>query len=226
VSWRDELPVPDRDPGAVREAAEDILSRPEYRERGKSLIDRVNEWLGEAMGDLLELVGLGGGAVSAAVAYLFLLGLVVGVGFLVWWAVRSFAGGGGGTHRSAGEPVIVETDEHRSSRDWRSEAERHEAEGRWRDGLLCRYRSLVVDLVEREVIPDQVGRTAGEYVADVRRHHPEGAAAFTAATDLFEGVWYGGADAGPAERDRFVGLAADVLAARDATAGREVGVGS
>jgi hypothetical protein len=71
---------------------------------------------------------------------------------------------------------------------------------------------LVGELAQRDVIPDLVGRTAGEYVRDVGRTCPPAAAAFRAATELFEAAWYGGAATGPAERDRFVQLAGDVLA--------------
>ncbi|HMG45777.1 MAG TPA: DUF4129 domain-containing protein [Acidimicrobiales bacterium] len=212
--WLDDLPVPREDPGTVRDLAEEILSRPEYRDPPKSLWERINDAVGEFVADLFELVGLGGGSVAPLVAWLvlFLLGgLIV---FLVYWAVRSGVFGEGRPTRDQGDPVIVATDAHRSARDWLSEAERHEAEGRWSEGLLCRYRSLVVDLVAREVIPELVGRTAGEYVRDVAQRHPAGLPSFTAATELFETAWYGGAPTGPTERDRFVALATEVLDAR------------
>jgi hypothetical protein len=49
-------------------------------------------------------------------------------------------------------------------------------------------------------------------VADVRRTCPPAAPAFRRATDVFEAAWYGGAAGGPDERDRFAGLADEVLA--------------
>ena len=206
----DDLPVPDRAPGTVRDLADEILSRPEYRDPPQSLWDRINEAIGNFVGDLFSLVGFGGGSVAPLVAWLVLALLVGGLGALIAWAIRSGLWSEGRVGRDQGEPVIVATDAHRSARDWRSDAERHEAEGRWREGLLCRYRALVVELVEREIIPDQVGRTAGEYVRDVVEHHPSGSVPFKAATELFEATWYGRGPAGPEERDRFVGLAAQV----------------
>ena len=218
----DELPVPSNDPGAVRDLADEILERPEYRDPPESLWDKVNEWISEFVGDLFSLVGYGGGSVAPIVAWLVMVLLVAGLGALIWWAVTSGRWSEGRARRDEGDPVIVATDAHRSARDWRSEAESHEAEGRWREGLLCRYRALVVELVEREVIPDQVGRTAGEYVRDVRAGQGGDSpvtAAFTAATDLFEAAWYGGAPTGPDERDRFVGLVAQVMRPQEIGAG-------
>lgn len=217
----DELPIPSNDPGAVRDLADEILSRPEYREPPQSLWDRMNEAVSEFVGDLLSLVGFGGGSVAPIVAWLVMALLLGGLGWLLWWAISSGRWTEGrARRRDEGDPVIVATDAYRSARDWRSEADAHEAAGRWREGLLCRYRALVVELVEREVIPDQVGRTAGEYVRDVVEHYPQGSVPFTAATEQFEATWYGRAPTGPEERDRFVGLVAQVMRPQ------EIGVGT
>ena len=211
LGWLDDLPVPQEDPETVRRMADDILSGPEYRDPPQSLWQRVNEAISDFIGRLFELVGLGGGSVAPVVAWLVLFVLVGLVALLVYWAVQSGMWSEGRRTRDEGDPVILATDAHRSARDWLSEAERHEAEGRWSEGLLCRYRSLVVALVDREVIPELVGRTAGEYARDVAQHHPAGSESFSAATELFEAAWYGGATTGPEERDIFVGLAAQVL---------------
>ena len=211
LRFLDDLPVPEADPGTVRDRADEILSRPEYREPSQTLWDRINEAVSDAMGELLRFVGLGSGSVAPVVAWLLLAVLIGAVAALVVWAVSSGRWGEGRRTHDEGQPVIVATDAHRSSREWLSDAERHEAEGRWSEGLLCRYRSLVVALVEREVIPDQVGRTSGELVRDVRQHHTPGAAPFAAATELFESAWYGGVTTGPEERDRFVSLTEQVL---------------
>ena len=72
----------------------------------------------------------------------------------------------------------------------------------------------MADLVRRGVIPEQAGRTAGEYARDVAARQPDVAPAFAAATELFEAVWYGGAVTGPAEAERFRELDARVLAVR------------
>jgi hypothetical protein len=214
-----DLPTPQTDPDEVRRKAHEILSRPEYREPPKSLLDRINNWVEDLISRLFNGIGVGSGGLSTLVAYLVLLALAGLLAWLVVWAVQSGAFSGGRGSRQEGDPVIVDTDAYRSAKDWLAEAARHEAEGRWAEGLLCRYRALVVELVEREVIAELVGRTAGEYVHDVRQRDPARAPAFAAATELFERAWYGGAPSGPEERDRFAVLAAQVLEARPATVG-------
>lgn len=211
LRFLDDLPVPQNDPGSVREKADEILSRPEYREPPDTIWERVSDFVSEQIGRLLSAIGFGGGGVGTLVAWLVLAALIAAVAALVFWAVQAGEWGQNRGQGGEGEPVIVSTEAHRSARDWLNEAQRHEAEGRWSEGLLCRYRALVTELVDQGVIPELAGRTSGEYVRDVRQHAPAVAAPFAAATELFEAAWYGGATTGPDERDRFVGLAVQVL---------------
>ena len=99
---------------------------------------------------------------------------------------------------------------------WADEALAFEEAGRWRDGLRCRYRALVSTLAARDVIPDLVGRTAGEFVADVRRNRLGGRPAVPGRHHLLRGRlvrrplgW------ASAERDALVERAAEVTAALD-----------
>jgi hypothetical protein len=102
----------------------------------------------------------------------------------------------------------------RTPREWRAEADALEAAGRWKEGLRCRYRALIAELVRRGAIPDQPGRTAGEYVSDVAGTLPAAAPALAAATELFEAAWYGDLPTGAGEAERFRRFDAQVLAAR------------
>jgi hypothetical protein len=97
---------------------------------------------------------------------------------------------------------------------WRAEAEQLEARGAWKEALRCRYRGLVGDLVARDTIPEIPGRTSGEYVRDVAASDPDVAAAFAAATELFELAWYGAVDTGASESTRFRDLERAVLHAK------------
>lgn len=199
------IPPSEHDPGAVRELADRILSEARYDRPPESIPDRVMSWLGEQIATALgSLVSGGGGTV---VAWVILLGAVGGVVYLL---VR---------HGRVSIPSLTRGDERtvmvellRSAREWRADAERLEAAGEWAAGLRCRHRALVADLVRRGAIPEQPGRTAGEYVRDVARTLPDATPALAAATDLFEAAWYGGAATGPAESNRFVELDARVLA--------------
>lgn len=226
TSWRaivdllPDLPDPQHDPERAREVADEILARSEYQwDDGRSLVDRVGEWIAEQLGRLLSPLGVGGG-IPVWLGWLVLALLVAVVVFLV---VRSRRGwrrdhrpGGRG-----GEPVVVtESDLHV---DWAAAADRHEREGRWRDGLRCRYRALVGSLAQRDVLGDLAGRTSGELAREVAVVRPPAARPMAAATELFEEAWYGGEAMGPAERDRFVTLAGEVLAATEATVGAAAG---
>lgn len=215
-----DLPPPDHSPAEAREAADQVLQRSEYQwEQGESLIERVVEWIAERFADLLEPLGFGAGGLPVWIGWLVLAGLGALVGFLVFRAR-------GGWSRSAAPRVekgsrIVLT-EGEVDLDWAAEVDRCEREGRWRDALRARYRVLVGELASRGLIGDLVGRTTGELLAEVRQTVPAAGPPFAAATELFEETWYGGATVGPADRDRFVGLAAEVgsRAARTGSAAR------
>jgi hypothetical protein len=201
------LPPAEHDPAAVRDLADEILRQSRYDVPPKSIPDRILEWVGEQLTRLIEgLVGGGGGAV---VAWGILLGALAAVVYLL---VRYGRVSLPALPRDPEPDVMVELT--RSAAEWRAEAEALEADQRWADALRCRYRALVADLVRRGTIPEQPGRTAGEYARDVAAQEPEVAPAFSAATELFEAVWYGGAVTGPAESERFQRLDRQVLGAR------------
>jgi hypothetical protein len=206
------LPPSTQDPAAVRDLADQILSEARYDRPSPSIPERVFDWVGEQLAKAFgSLVSGGGGTVLAWVIIAAALGGVVYL--LVRYGRVSLPALSG-----SDEPeVMVELT--RSAAAWRDEAVRLEAEGRWAEGLRARHRALVADLVRRGAIPEQPGRTAGEYVRDVERSLPEAAVPLAAATELFEAAWYGGAETGAAEAERFAALDARVLAVRAAVAG-------
>jgi hypothetical protein len=201
------LPPSTQDPAAVRDLADQILAEARYDRPSPSLPERAMDWIGEQLARAFgALVSGGGGTVLAWVIVAAALGgvvyLLVRHGRVTLPALRE-----------PGEPeVMVELT--RSAAEWRAEAERLEADGRWAEGLRSRHRALVADLVRRGAIPEQAGRTAGEYVRDVAVTLPDATVPLAAATELFEAAWYGGADTGPAEATRFAALDTQVLGAR------------
>lgn len=100
-----------------------------------------------------------------------------------------------------------------SPADWRSRSQRHRAAGEHRDALRCEYRALVGDLARRNLLDEIPGRTTGEERAQLRRTTPVVTAAFGAAADMFDGVWYGAVDATAEMVQRFDALEQEVLAA-------------
>jgi Domain of unknown function (DUF4129) len=208
-----DLPPPDHSPARAREAADQILARPEYQwGDDRSVVDRIGEWVADQIGRLTAPFGGSAGGVPTWVGWLVLILLVALVGLLIY---RSRAGWrrDRATSPAAGGRVVVSADE--GAIDWEAEVARCEAEGRWREALRARYRVLVGELARRRIIGDMVGRTAGELVDEVRVTSPAVAPSFAAATELFEAAWYGGAPVGPPDRDRFIRLAGEVGAAAD-----------
>lgn len=206
-----ELPPSTHEPGAVLEAADRILAEARYDRPPKSIPDRILEWIGEQIGKVLgSAVGSGVGTLVFWVVVLATIGLVV---FLV---VRYGRLGTVPGLPSRERAVMVEMT--RSPLEWLDEAARLEAEGRWREGLRCRHRAVIGELVRQGAIREQAGRTAREHLRDVRGSLPPAAVPLAAATELFEAAWYGHAETGPAESARFQAVAAQV---RDAAATRQ-----
>ena len=96
--------------------------------------------------------------------------------------------------------------------EWRSEAERAEDEERWKDAMLCRYRELVGELVDRGAIRAIPGLTTGELRLEVSTSVPDALDAFSEATTLFELPWYARVSTGPEENRQFRELARRILA--------------
>lgn len=212
------LPPPVHDPEEVRSAADSILSDPRYDVPPEPLPERILGWFSEQIGKVLgSVVGSGAGTIIAWAVVAAAVGLVV---FLV---VRYGRVGRIELPRRAEASTMVELS--RSPAEWQREAAALEADGRWREGLRARHRGLVAELVGRGAIPDQAGRTAGEYVADVRRRLPAAAEEMAEATALFERAWYGDVPTGPAESQRFQDLASAVRSAPAPRAGRPEAAG-
>jgi hypothetical protein len=111
------------------------------------------------------------------------------------------------------ELAAVAVDRSREPVNWRTEADEHRREGRFREALRCRYRALVGDLARRGLIDEIPGRTTGEERAQLRVIRPVAGPTFDAAADLFDDAWYGHADVAADDDDRFQALERDVLAA-------------
>ena len=203
-----QLPEPTHEPERARELADEILSRPRYEaaDDRSGALDRVGEWLADQFSRLASSVGVDA-VFPTWLAWLILAALLVLAAALLVRLQRRR----GPRPRHAQHPGTMIVEENEGPVDWSAQAEVCEAEGQWAEGLRCRYRALIADLVERGVIGDAAGRTAGEYVREVADARPAAAAAFAAATELFEHAWYGGASTGPSERDRLRAFAAAVV---------------
>ena len=190
-------------PVAVRHAARDILSRPEFQPTPESPLQRLRNWFFHQLERILGSVVSGGthGLLGAALALAFVTAVVL----LVVGAVRSVSDGP--TRRG-----FVLDGPPRSARDWRAEAEAGARRGDWRGVLRCRYRALVAELARLGLVEEIDGRTTGEYRRSVAAALPGAAPGFDEITDVFERTWYGGEPADADDAARIADLADAMLA--------------
>lgn len=196
------LPPPSSGADEIREGAEEILRRPEFQPPSRSLYQQALDKIGELLGQAVDAVV--GGTSGAVLAWLLLAAVVAALVYLVARGVQS------GRRRAgpASGPLIdVDGDLGRPFAAWDADAVRLESEGRWREALRCRYRSLIAALASAGVVDEIPGRTAGEYRTLVRGARPQIDESFAGATDLFERAWYGDEPTGPDESSDFRGLA-------------------
>lgn len=190
----------------MRAAADEVLSRPEFRPPSRPVVERVFEWLLRQFGRLLD--ALTGGGQASLVAWLV---LGVSLGVVTVMVARFVRGVSAGPSR----PRSGRGERRRTAADWRAEAEAAAAGGRWRAAVRAQWRALVADLAERGLLEEVPGRTAGEYRAGVRRDLPGVAPEFAVATGVFEAVWYGSRPAVRADLEEVRQASGSVLAALD-----------
>ncbi len=187
-------------PDAIRQQAHDILGRSEFQHR-ESILQRLLDWIGDQLNRFSFGIGHGPGFIGDLFGLIFLAVAVV----LVIVLVRAF--------RSSPRPpalddeLTFEEGVRRSAAEWRSEAERYEAEQRWREAMRARYRELVRLLVDDGVLADVPGRTTGEYETELATTRPAAAETFGELTECFDAVWYGGRQTDADEYGRFRELA-------------------
>jgi hypothetical protein len=193
----------EHDPGAVRDAASDILSGSEFQ-NSQSLLERLFEWLGDRLS-----FSIGGGGGPGIIGDLLTLALIVGALVLL---VRLIASRQRRAKKDVfDDDVVLEVERRRTADEWAGDADRLEQQGRHRDALRARYRELVARLVDDGTIVDLVGRTTGELRVEVQAARPDAAGSFSDATSLFEQAWYGGREVDAGQLARLRELAAAVL---------------
>lgn len=191
-------------PGEVRDAAEEILSRPEYREPEPSVVERVLEAIGDFLGETIAT--LAGGGPGGVVATVVVAALVAAA---VWFLVRSLRAGPGRS-AAAQDELVQGTETPEGPDTWLAEADRLAAEGDHRHALRCRYLATVAALQRSGVVDDVPGRTPRELAAELGELAPEHGPEVRAVTEGFEHAWYGGSTVTPEEYRRFTSLAATV----------------
>lgn len=208
------LPDPVVDPETVRRTVDEVLAQPEYAPLEPGLVERALGWLAEQVGRLVELIARGG-AGGLVAALLVLAGVVVVVVLAARFTRR--------LRRDPGAEAPVAGEVGRRAADWHADAAEHEAAGRWRPALRCRYRALVAELAADGLVDEVPGRTTGEYLRQACAALPAAAEPLAAATAAFDAAWYGHAAVDADAVATFRGHAEAVSAA---LRGRRAPVGS
>ena len=197
-----DLPAPSRDPSEVHRAVEEVLSRPEFRQAARPLLDRILTWVLAGLGELLA--SLTATAAGSIIGVALFVAILVVLALLATRFARTMS-------RSPEVAAAIVSLPRRSAADGRAEAEAHERAGEWRQAVRCRYRALVAELSSRGIVEEVPGRTSGEYRGEVDHNLPGAAEAFAGATDVFDRAWYGRRPTGEGEVERFRVLAGRVL---------------
>lgn len=137
-----------------------------------------------------------------------------------WWRTRS-----AGTDAEP-DDLDVDLDDEVSERivdherppdTWRTAADRHRADGEYRDAVRCRYRALVGDLARAGYVDEVPGRTSGEErrqvaVLAVERGDADVLAVeFALAAELFDVAWFDDDEVSIDADDRFLAAERAVL---------------
>ncbi|MCC6728895.1 MAG: DUF4129 domain-containing protein [Chthonomonadales bacterium] len=186
----------------VRADVRAILSQPEFREdKRESVLQRVGDWLRERLVALLRRLGrlfrFGGIAAGPGRLLFWLLAaaLLVGIGYLIAWSVRSAARRSGSRPGSRPEVSTAVDPQEAGSvgpEAWLEAARRHAAAGDSRRAYRAAFNAVLMRLDRAGAIEFARSRTNGEYVRALGRA-PSLLALFRPLSLEFDARWYGGA---------------------------------
>jgi Domain of unknown function (DUF4129) len=203
-----ELPNPSVPASEVGDRIDEILSRPEFQRPGPGLLERIQSWVGDRIGDIFDAIG--GSGFGSLLTLALLAAAVIAVLALVRRLVRGPATRRPERVRPSTTPSSA-IEQTVSSNQWRTDAERLAAEGRYAEAIRCRYRALVADLGARSLLTEIPGRTTGEERHELADTAPPAASDFDEATGLFDEIWYGDYVPGDPDDQRFRQLESEIL---------------
>ncbi len=205
-----QIPSPDPPADDAGDQARRILDDEEYRGpgTGRSLGERIRDWIRRQLPDSSGVRGPRLDWLAWPVIALVLAAAAAAAAF----ALLRLRSGRRVRADADGEAGTVEVTPLRSADEWAAEAERCEASGEWRQAIRARFRSVTGALIDRRVVTDVPGRTAGEHRDELSAAAPAAAPAFSSMVERFERVWYGRAPAGPEDAHEARELATAVMA--------------
>ena len=191
-----DIPVtPDAD--TARRWAADELAKAAYQDHGPSLVQRIQEWIAHLLSAIFGH-GPGFGSVASILAIVVVVLIVVAVVYAVVGPMRR-------GRKNARERAVFE-DDARTSAEMRDSSERAAASGDWSLAALERYRAVIRSLEERDLIEERAGMTAHEAAGEIARRFPDVRYLVEHASEIFDGVRYGHAEATAREYDVMTSL--------------------
>ncbi|MEN8650068.1 DUF4129 domain-containing protein [Streptomyces sp. 21So2-11] len=199
----------------AREAAEQELSNPMYRENEPSAFQRALDSFWSWIDDLFGAAS--GAAPGGMVGILGVALLVVLLVLGLWWRL-------GTPQRTPAAEGTLFDDGPRSAAEHRAAAETHAAAQRWTEAVQERMRAVVRSLEERALLDPRPGRTANEAAAEAGRPLPDHADRLRAAAREFDDVAYGGRTTDKRAYRRLSELDSDLERAKPLLSGAATGV--
>lgn len=189
------------------EEGRDLLRRelldPDYHR--DDVVRRMLEWLRRTV---LEVLDAASGAPPLSTFAAMAVGLAL-VLALIWLVTRARA-----SPRARATPGAVLPDDSISAAQWREQAERAHADGRYSEALVDAFRALAAGQVEQGRLGDSPGATAHEVAEALRSAYPEQAAGMSEGARLFDLVLYGDRAATREQAELLLALDTELAGAR------------
>ncbi|BDZ53702.1 DUF4129 domain-containing protein [Agromyces marinus] len=172
----------DPDAPEARRLVTDELAKPEYRAAEPTAFDLAAQAVRDWFADLFTgATGLPGSTL-ALIAVLVVVGLVL-LGLIVFGVPRL-------RRRAAPGVALFDDGDLRDARTLRRSAEQAASRGDWALAIEERFRALVRDLVERELVRAHPGTTAHGLAAAASARFPNEREALEGAATAFDAVRY------------------------------------
>lgn len=187
---------------SARRWLEEELRKPEYRDAGKSLIDRFQQWWAN------QIASVDGLPAHLGAVLLVIVLLAIGVVILLWAGPMRL------NRRSSDQSAALFAGRPVDAAEYRARASRCAAEEDWSGAVRQAFRALVREQIDRSVVPDLPGLTASEAADACVARYPDHASDLHRAAKLFDAVWFGGRQANREDYLELAGLDARLLATR------------
>ncbi len=169
----------------LNQRADEILSRPEFLPPSPTLWDRITDWFLDLVGDLLDLVGSGGGQVVGWIV----IGVIVAL--LIYAVVKLAPRRLRGVDGPMAEVAVIDQ-AGRTRAEWQALALKARDDGDWSEAVRCWFRATVSGLGEAGVVPRAPGATNAEHRAALVSEQAPLVDPFDSAARRFEDIYYGG----------------------------------